>query len=332
MNKKKILNFKMLLFCIIFILTTIISSAQDLDNENFGKVRGWIVDPETGNSVDEVFVVDFWYANHEGLFDSSKIHSVQSDQNGSFETLLPPGSYILRFRSKLQNSKYCSYEPNPKKNDSFRYIIKIERDKTTEIRKIASIGGSLKIIIEDNSGNQINFKEKFPLVQPTVTASLKNPDFFYSIILPENALIISENGVITENSLFPGVYTLDFSFIGLGFPKVIKEGIRIEKGKVAIVRIPIDISNLAGIEGRISDKNGISLANCLIFFSKPGSQKEPIIVDTNRNGEYHVIGMSSGIYKIAIHSSQTPPLRAEVEVISGKIIRRDFTLDFSYSD
>jgi len=287
------------IFCVLAVLVIGIIGSHVLmavpqvegEEDNYGKVIGQVIDAESGEPVNEAFQLIFY--DHRGAEFIKQY--VETDTHGHFIEELFPYIYYVGLSPLSNNSKYCK-PPSPfKLNEEKRHIVKIEKGKITEIQLKAFLGGSIRIYTADMSNTRFNPQEKFNLefsIHTLLTSSI-----YESVDSGRDDL---NDGELFVNKLHPGLYTIRVSFRGLGYQSIKKENILVEKGKTTEVLINIDLNDNTGIEGIITDANGVALEDAGIGLS-PIDQliKGDFGVKTNKNGYFILKGMPEGYYHLS---------------------------------
>ena len=76
------------------------------DADDYGKLVGWVVDPISGNPVNEVFELEFYKCDTNELM-GSWLKEAKTDNRGHFSIKLSPYKYCLHFSPESKKSKYC---------------------------------------------------------------------------------------------------------------------------------------------------------------------------------------------------------------------------------
>lgn len=263
------------------------------DKDNYGKVMGRIVDEDTGEPVKEAFQLLFLDSDRDDYGFNVEAREKTSDR-GTFEKKLPPHVYSIEFYPLTENSKYC-YFPYPfSLEEKKKVLVKVERGKITVIQIEAPLAGTMKIYTVDQNNVKFNpaviFNQKFeihtwPKSPLYMDVHVRNDD------LNDGELIIDR--------LYPGTYSLEVWFEGLGYPEVKKESILVEKGKTTEVLINMNLNDNTGIEGILTDVNGLALGEAHVgFVHKDFGMKVNFDAYANQNGYYQLKGMPEGYYYV----------------------------------
>jgi hypothetical protein len=308
---------------------------EEWDADNFGKVIGQIVDPETGNPVNEVFIIDFLDCNE---IDTSKnfLRQIRTNEKGFFSVEMKPFVYCLRFYPNSKNSKY-SFEPYPFYNDKYVFMVTVEKGKITEFRKVATIGGTLKIKLINTEGGVINPQLEFEKFE-RIAIFLKSPN----MVMPVEASGLTEDdmndGEMLVHTLYPDIYSLEVEFRGLGFANIKKENIQVEQNKTTEVEIVINKNDITGIEGKVLDTNGIILKGGGVYFSPQSIEiRGKFITTTDQNGYYRLTGMPEGFYKIML-SAELPNGKEYmwsqeiVEIKKDVLLKKDIIMKYTFDE
>ena len=134
-----------------------LSKAQEAGIDDYGILRGKIINEDTGMLVFEKFLVRI---NDPNIKYSLQIErfGTETDDKGLFSCKLKPGAYLLYFNPISRTSKYC-WDSNPLNLPEEKQVIIIEKGKITEIVKKAKLAGRLKLIMVSKEGHRINPKE-----------------------------------------------------------------------------------------------------------------------------------------------------------------------------
>ena len=271
----------------------LLSKAENgLDKDVHGKFVCQIVDPETGEPIKEPFEIAF-YDSKDDRYPSNRFRTVETDENGRLVLELPPYPFYLQFYPSSVSSKYC-ISPYPfyiKEAD--RMVAQVETGKITYIRKKAELGGTIKIYTADINNTRFNPEEKFnqKFQIATVISSANLYKGFPSVRDDLN------NGELTVNRLHPGEYWVRVSFEGVGYRTIKKENILVEKGETAEVFINVDLNDNTGIEGVVTDANGIPIEDADITLGNDDkSMGYGFEAYTDKNGYYKLSGIPEGYY------------------------------------
>lgn len=265
-----------------------------MDKDNYGKVVGRIVDEDTGEPVKEKFTLYIYDSrSDENAFYINEV--IQTDTQGNFSVELIPFVYYIMLVPNNDDSRYCELPAPYKLEEKKRYTVKVEKGKITIVQLRALIGGKIKIFTADLANTKINPRELFDQKFNLKVSARSSMD-------SANARRDDLNdGVLTLGRLYPGVFSVEVEFDGLGYPPVKKENILVEKGKTTEVLVNIDLNDNTGIEGIITDANGVIVGeNASVGFSHRDSEME---IDfgayANKDGYYILKGMPEGFYYVS---------------------------------
>jgi hypothetical protein len=273
---------------------------EEWDADNFGKVVIQVFDKSTGEKVNEIFTVYFFKSLEAG--DSSSLEWYAKTNNKGYLVIkLKPGIYYLQFLPESSRSKY-ELEPSPVVSEKNRQMIKVESGKITEVLKKANYGGKLKIILIDPTGRKINPKEEF-FEDISITASLVSESDF-GLFMNESMTIEKltgknddlNDGEVFIGRLYPGKYDISISFGFLGIRKQRIKDIQIFRNQTTEKEVVININDNTGIEGYVTDQNGVPLNNLTVKIKDAKSR-------TDKNGYYRIVGVDEGRHSIHVHSS-----------------------------
>jgi hypothetical protein len=270
-------------------------SGEEQDLDNYGILRGKIIDEDSGKLVNEKFFVSINDPNYNLL----SRFGTETDENGFFKCKWKTGTYLLYFFPRSRTSKYC-WDKNPIFFPGEKNIIKIGKGKITEIVKKAKLAGKLKLLMVSKEGDKINpqiiFGEKIDcnariqgesLIDNTSGEFFTDGDDF-------------NDGEMLVHSLCPDIYTLDVTFDGMGIGSIFLEGIVIEKNSTTEVKVKIDLDDPTGIQGDIYYESGELLENVEVSIGGPIESSESITasVYTDQNGYYKIVGLKEGTYYV----------------------------------
>lgn len=322
------------IFCALVVLVVAIISSHMLmavsqeSGDNYGKVIGQIVDQETGEPVNEVFRVIFYDSKSDGFV----IDYEKTDANGRFSLELIPNIYYISIFPMSENSKYCILPSPFKLNEEKRHKVKIEKGKITQIQLKALIGGGIKIYTADLSNVKFNPQEKFDQ-KFDITAFVKSP-----ILIGNAGKDDLNDGELTVGRLYQGIYSVEVKFEGLGFSTIRKDNILVEKGKVTDVLINIDLSDNTGIEGIVTDANGMALGGVSVTFThKDLKAKADYEAITNESGYYILKGILDGDYYMSYHYNKKVGIisfiqKGVVEIKKNVLKRLDIQIQYTKNE
>ncbi|MGD2092193.1 MAG: carboxypeptidase-like regulatory domain-containing protein, partial [Candidatus Aminicenantes bacterium] len=93
---------------------------------------------------------------------------------------------------------------------------------------------------------------------------------------------------------------------GLGFKDFKKDNIKVEKGKTTEININLDLTNITGIEGFVTDAAGVQVEGADISFTAINTSDDDTLgpkAFTNKDGYYKLTGMPEGKYFIIYYYS-----------------------------
>lgn len=278
----------------------------DCNNENCGKVVGYIMDAVTKERVNIEYLLAFCdcsMTDKVKIWGGEYVIYIISIQKGKFSVNIPEGKYCLQFFSdKTYNNEY-SPDPIPSLNPEHSQMITVKKGQVTTVKKVVKQGGKLKIVLVDKNNIKINPKEFFndkinihaylssDRVSPLFSAYYGNSDRL-------------NDGELLQRCLFPETYTLFLEFENMGYGSQWVKNIKIERDKVIEVRLLIDKADKTGIEGKITDQNGNPLEDVWVsadshekfkFFRNYGKTR------TDGNGYYKIIGLKENKYDLSIY-------------------------------
>jgi hypothetical protein len=310
-----------------------------LNRDNFGKVVGQIIDPETGKPVNEKFRVCLFNWNYrEGDYERYKDCRFYTDKNGYITFDAPPATYGLLFYPQEPNSKYSStshpfYEKMPEEyKEMFSCVIEVETGKITRFVRKAIIGGGLKVTLVDLAGNPVDPVVAFPGRSVSTQGEIVN----YNLVPGSPSLSLKlENGKFFKKGLFPDTsWELDLKFFGIGYGVFRKKDIVIKANEVTEINITIDPNDITGIEGKIIDELGNPQKKVRIsFFQKDESIEGSFRCLTDSNGHFIMTGMPEGFYEVGIFDGHEYYFLFQniitIEIKKNILLKRDFTIPTS---
>ena len=129
------------------------------NSDDCGKIVGRIIDADTNEIVTEEFAVSILPFEKDIKRKTSDYYAVKTN-TGHFSIAIKPGRYIIAITPYSSNTKYPSYF-NPYHTPPDDQIITVEKSKITQVIKKISEGGDLKVILVDQNGQRLNFREYF---------------------------------------------------------------------------------------------------------------------------------------------------------------------------
>jgi hypothetical protein len=308
---------------------------EEWDADNFGKVIGQIVDPETGNPVNSKFQVCIFNWNYRGDDYEDKMDcNFSTDEKGYIAINLPPGTYGLLFWPGEPDSKYSMtfhpfYEKMPEKyKERFSCPIKVEKGKITKFFKKAIIGGTIKVTLVDLAGNPVDPDIAFPDRSIKINGYFKNynlgpgsPSFNFSL----------KNGQFAQNGFFPDIsWEMKLEFLGIGYGRITKKNILVKTNEVTEINVAIDPDDITGIEGKILDEVGNPKKSVRIsFFQRDQSIEGYFACLTDSSGDYRMTGMPEGYYKIRIFDGNKYYFMYQniiIEIKKNILLKKDFII------
>ncbi len=309
-----------------------------LNRDNFGKVIGQIIDPETNKPVNEKFRVCIynWYYREDD-YERRKDCDFLTDEKGRITMDLPPATFGLLFYPEDMESKYSGtyhpfYEKMPAEyKDMFSCVIKVETGKITRFVRKAIIGGALKVTLVDLTGNPVDPAVAFPGRSISIWGGIDN-----YILSPGSASLdlTLENGKFFRRGLFPdSSWELDLRFFGIGYGVFEKKDIVIKANEVTEINVPIDPNDITGVEGNIVDELGNPQKKVRInFYQKDESIEGSFRCFTDSNGHFMMTGMPEGFYKVVVFDGHEFHLSFQniiIEIKKNILLKKNFTIPTS---
>jgi hypothetical protein len=262
----------------------------DWEKVPFGKVSGWIIDPDTKQPVNEEFTVYFYYID-ENFPENPIFFDIKSDKKGYFQRKLVIGKYYI-YNTPISDSRYCS-SPNPLLDYENSPIIQIEKGKITKVVGKANIGGDIKVILVGPDGEKVNAEDVFKDKKYSVSVSSKTTGYSISIISTENTSI--DKREFFFKNLPSGNYEISlFSTANiLGIPAY---NIKIQSKEMTEYKYVLYLNT--GIEGTVTTTQNIPLNNAYIKIRNNSEPKIFARLNTNSDGYYKIIGLKPGHYTI----------------------------------
>jgi hypothetical protein len=265
-----------------------------VERDDHGKVIGQLVDPETGEPVKEPFLINIFFSKDDKYPANLYRWGNETDNRGKIELELPPYIYYLQFYPVSSKSKYCQTPYPYSVEEKERDVLKVEPGKITYFKKKAIIGGILKLYIADMNNVLFNPQEKFQQ-KFNITSYIVN-DFYMGGVGESGDL---NDGEQTVYGLYEAMYRIDIKFEGLGYKDFKKDNILVEKGKTTEVNINLDLTDITGIDGVVTDAAGVPIEGVEIYLIEisPDDTLGPTAW-TNKDGYYKLTGMPEGNYHL----------------------------------
>ena len=301
-----------------------------VESDDYGKVIGQIVDPETGEPVKEQFSINIYESNYDKYPANLYRWGNKTDDRGKFVLELVPYTYYLQFYPVSQKSKYCMTPYPYSVEEKERDIIKVEAGKITYFKKKAIIGGILKLYIADMNNIRFNPQEKFN--QKFNIRSYIVNDFYEGDVGGSGDLNDGEQIVY---GLYETVYWIDIKFDGLGFKDFKKDNILVEQGKTTEVIINLDLTDITGIEGFVTDAAGVPIEGVEIFLVPIETSPDDTLGPTawsNKDGYYKLTGMPEGNYHLIFNYDTKDDSTIEkkygyLQINKNVLLKLDFKFD-----
>ena len=326
---------KRTIFCVLMVLITLVINSiftinifgeqlsPCIDSDECGKVVGRIIDNDTNELVNEIFMVTI-IPFKDGKIQPKEYYAKQT-VNGYFSISVKPGRYIIAFSSISKDSKYPTFF-NPNHPPEEKQIVTIEKGKITDVTKVVSEGGGLRVMLVDSDGLKINLLEYFENVK--VQLSLKNDTIgYFSTITMDNGQI--ETGEIIINKMIPGTYSIKVYFPESGYAAIEEEFVIIERKKTAEHKVVITLDKDTGIHGFVKDKDGIPIKYAEVVIFKDIENYGVVgFADTisNENGYYKMIGIKDGIYSLRVEGEIDEVYIHNITIEKNKLISMDIIL------
>lgn len=284
-------SFFIIAICYLTISTLYVKAVQDEDWENnyFGKVIGWIIDPETNKPVNEEFYIRFYFINSEDPKNPVYLETKSNDE-GFFSRKLYPGKYYVD-AWPLTHGKYCIV-PGPLTNPDKADVLDIKNGQITKMYKKAGIGGDLLVILVGPDGQKINTDNVFGGKRFAVSISNKVTHLAINInneINPSN-----DKREFYFKNYASGEYDIEFYSKADYIASQTIEDIIIKKNETTVYELVIDINT--GIKFRVTDVNGVPKKSVGIWIR---SNTYPTFYEsglTDVNGYFTIVGLREGTY------------------------------------
>jgi len=301
--------------------------AQDeLKDDDYGVVKGKIVDFETGEPVNEEFYVIVYKYHPDGVLDF--FLTFQSDQNGNFSKEIKSGQYYIKISPGKKYSRYCfEMSPNIKiKKGGFKNLNSffVEKGKVTKMIRYARHGGGVRLRIVDAKGHAINPAETFLYFGYNgVGGQVKSEEFLDEVHITS---ITSDGsiryGMAAITSLIPGKYQFNITFGVIGYGNVDFE-LEIIKGQIIDKNIVLDMTNQTGIQGLITDEEGRPLKGVRIV----GADAANI---SSEDGYYRMVHVKTGLQTFDVEYEIKDGVffdkTVNVQIENNKIIEKNITI------
>jgi hypothetical protein len=324
--------------CVIGVIITLFGFSllcsghpDGVESDDYGKVIGQIVDPETGEPVKEPFYIYIYDSDINSKYpDNLYQWGDETDDRGKFELELVPYTFYLQFNPVSSTSKYSQTKNPFCVEEKDRDVIKIEAGKITYFKKKAALGGVLKIYTADMNNIRFNPQEKFNQKFTIRSKISKIGEGICQWV--DNGRDTLGDGELLVYRLFDGNYRIYIEFEGLGFTNSIKDNILVEPGKITEVIINLDLTDITGIEGFITDANGAPVENSYILFSAIDELPGYTIGFTaisNKDGYYRLTGMPEGNYHLTFNYD-TKDGRTIVKIYGYLYIKKNVLLHLDF--
>ncbi len=295
---------------------------EEPDDDSFGKIIVQILNPESGNAIDEVFNIGFYDYQSKNL-KRPMIHTAQTDEHGFFSGEIVEGKYYVW--AGPASKKTYTWEPYSfYTNQGPGCNINVVKGKITKVFKKAFYGGNLKIILLEPSGQKLD-----------VENVLGNQKFDVSIEHLESNTELFETSKMNPSTdkrefLFKNVssghYSIKFSSSSNVVGDKVK-GIIVEAKKTTEYNYIIHTNT--GVEGIVKNENGLPVEDVHIVIR--GKQGLNIYASTFSNGDgyYKIIGLKEGNYEMhysidVLNTFYSGDIN-HFEVVSGKMTTQNIT-------
>ena len=265
---------------------------EEWDKDNYGKVIGWIFDPETNKRVNEKFAIAFFYVFSEDP-KRPECFITSTDSRGYFTINLKPGKYYIQITPNSDDSKFC-YEPIPYRIAEGSPTFNVKKGQITEIIKKATVGGNLKVTLVDPNGQKINVQEIFKDKNFSITVYNEKSGEGFSIDRADKTS--GDDAESTFYNFFPGKHSVEFSggTVGCGNKKV--HNILIEKNKTTYYDFVIDI--FTGIEGIVKNELSVPISSVWVGIRSIDNPDLIAMVFSDANGNFKIIGLTEGWFNL----------------------------------
>ncbi len=292
--------------------------------DRYGKIVIQILDPESGNPVDEIFNLVFIDMDYPGVRKPNE-YEEKTDNKGYFSAEIHEGDYYLE--TYPEGGERYSVEPTSfyVKKDYNNYFT-ITRGKLTKIWKKASIGGNLEVILVESNGQKLDVENL--LGENKFSVTIKHTGTNYAPVGESKRNFSPERCSFLFRCIPTGEYKVRF-----GTPANIEgneyKGIKVEKGKTAEYRYVINVET--GIEGIVANSNGEPMKNVEIELRGKNGATDYADAYTNEAGYFKILGLKKGLYKwkYALYDKDTEKFYGEkmgtIQISSGTIHVKNIT-------
>ncbi len=272
--------------------TTAAPTGENWEINYYGKVVGWILDPETGKPATDKFRLRFYFLHPDDGKMTKIVYEVDSDNNGHFIRKLFPGRYLVQI-GPFTNRKYC-HEPTVKKFPDKAYKLEIKKDQITKMYKNAAIGGNLRVFLVGPDGHRLNVEEIFKDAKVTVSISNKETGMRPFIRMRDNPS--EDKSEFLFENFAPGKYTVKLNCIFSDIVNQKIDDIIIEKKETTEFRLVIDLNTV--LEGIVRDIHGVPVKS--VHIEMRGNDDEGFYESTmtDVSGYYRFQGLNEGSYNV----------------------------------
>jgi hypothetical protein len=327
-------------FVFLLILRSVLVAQNELDGEwegnvcinwkttPFGKVDGWVIDPDSGKPVTEEFNVRFFLFDYD-YPEKPTYLDVKTDNNGHFNRKLPVGEWYVLIRPN-KFVKYCDV-PSPMAAPDQAYKINIENGKITKVWKKATIGGNVKVILVGADGEKLKVDEIFKnneqyLVQLINRDTMRN----HSRHLESDKNSSADKREFLIKNVIPGKYDTYFIARDANIFGKVSNQIIVESNKTTETQLMVDIGT--GIEGIVTNTQGLPLADvtCSIWSENETGFPSYHGFNTDGKGWFRILGLQPGSYtlRFSMQDEQLNRYKQEehlVNIIKGVILKANYT-------
>ena len=277
--------------CFLVFCNFVFAQMEQFGPDDYGKIIGKFIDPDSGLPIAEVFSVILLETNPNDPTHPVN-YRIETDKNGCFSLEVVARSYYIQFAPTTYETPYAC-EPSIKYGSPITTkVVTVERCKVTRVMMKPRYGGRIHFKLVDQDGQLLNVQEVLSTKNLFLEVNCEGGSTCLGISRPGNSM---SDGEYFSSGRLPGKYSARFSASAGGVGPLSIFDIEVKIGETTIVPIVLDLNS--GITGTVLYKDSTP-QNSLWIHATHNSSLYTADVFSKKDGGFKFINLKEGSYKI----------------------------------